>query len=46
MSEVIIVAAAQLRRGGAAAIHLKARCSRQQHVQIHERRVALGTGRA
>jgi hypothetical protein len=41
----IVVLATQQRRYGATAVHLKARRSRQQYVQLHEGRVALGTSR-
>jgi hypothetical protein len=42
VGEAVIVLATQQRRYGATAVHLKARGSRQQYMQLHEGRVALG----
>ena len=41
VSEIVIVAAAQMRSARASAVYLKARRSQQQRVQLDERRVVL-----
>jgi hypothetical protein len=41
LGEVVVVAAAQVRQGGAAPMHLKARGAEKQLAQVAERLVAL-----